>query len=263
MGGKTAIALGLLAGIAVGGALVGGFVALSPVPASPAAPATAGPTEVPSAAAPTEVPSAAASPSASVLPSASATPSDPPSAAPPASPDASASPASASPSSPPASPSGGPSTGPSAPAAALGIGQPAPALRLPKLGGGTLDIVDLRGRPVWVAFIASDCQPCVNQLSRMRGLEERYRNTGLRVLLVDVREDRATVSAFLETVGVTFPTALDAAGEAQAAWGAATLPAHVWVDGDGKVRDLAQGAVGPGRMARGLGSILPGETVTP
>jgi hypothetical protein len=41
------------------------------------------------------------------------------------------------------------------------------------------------------------------------------------------------------------------------------LPVHFWVDKDGIVRDGALGGLGPDVMATGLGSILPGVTVTP
>jgi hypothetical protein len=63
MGGKTAIALGLVAGIAAGSLMVGGLLTLTPVPepsATPTAPPVATPSAVPSAV-PSVVPSAPSS----------------------------------------------------------------------------------------------------------------------------------------------------------------------------------------------------------
>ena len=77
-------------------------------------------------------------------------------------------------------------------------------------------------------------------MERIRAFEERYRANGLRVLLVDVGQDEAAARALLEPLGVTFPTALDTDGDTGAAWGVTALPTHVWIDGDGIVRNAAR-----------------------
>jgi cytochrome c biogenesis protein CcmG, thiol:disulfide interchange protein DsbE len=91
----------------------------------------------------------------------------------------------------------------------------------------------------------------------------RYADTGLVVMAVDVREDAATVDAFMKGLGVTFPVGLDGEGTAQRAWGAYALPVHYWVDAEGVVRDGALGGIGADVMAAGLETILPGVDVTP
>jgi thiol-disulfide isomerase/thioredoxin len=143
------------------------------------------------------------------------------------------------------------------------VGEPAPALVLPKVGGGTIDLASLRGKPIWINFMATWCPPCIDEMPLMAGFAARYEATGLVVIAVDVREDQAAVAAFAKQVGVTFAVGLDGDGAAQAAWGAVALPVHFWIDRDGIVRDGALGGLGPDVMATGLGSILPGVTVTP
>jgi peroxiredoxin len=220
MGGKTAIALGLVAGIVAGGALVGAAIALAPSPAVPAV-ATAAPTTPPAS------------------PSGSPSPSIGPSAAPPASP------------------------GESSLAEAFGIGELAPPLELPLVGGETVNLHDYRGKPVWVDFMATRCPPCVDELPQMAGFLARYEDTGLVILAVDVEEDEATAQAFFQDLEISFPVALDTDGVARDAWGAVALPVHFWIDANGIVRDGALGGIGPDLMAQGLGEILPGVTVTP
>lgn len=228
MGGRKVIALGLVTGVVAGGLLVGGLVAFLPGP-GPAATATA-PTPTATA---TSMPPDAPSPSLV---------------------------ASASPAAPPT-----PTADPSATTAAqaFGVGEPAPPLVLPQVGGGTVDLASLRGKPVWVNFMATWCPPCIDELPLMRGFAVRYENTGLAVIAVDVREDEAAVAAFAKGLGVTFPVALDTDGAASSSWRVGPLPVHFWVDKDGIVRDGALGGIGPDVMATGLGSILPGVTVTP
>jgi cytochrome c biogenesis protein CcmG, thiol:disulfide interchange protein DsbE len=164
--------------------------------------------------------------------------------------------------------SGGPSASPGASAsgsALFGIGEPAPPLVVPQVGGGgvTIDLAALKGKPVWVNFMATWCPSCQDEFPLMNGFAARYAADGLVVLAIDVKEDEGTVAAFAESLGATFPLGLDSTGSAQADWDALALPVHFWVDADGIVRDAALGGIGPDIMASGLQSIMPGVTVTP
>lgn len=218
MGGKTAIAAGLLAGVAAGVLALAAILVLAPAPAAP------------------DVVTAA--------PAASRAPASP-------SPVASSSPTPV------------PSPSASGAGAAFGVGEPAPSLSVAQLGGGTIDLAALRGKPVWVNFMATWCPSCRDELPLMNGYAARYADAGLVVVAVDVREDESTADAFAKVVGVTFPVGLDVDGKAQQAWGAWALPVHFWVDKDGVVRYGALGGIGPDVMAEGLKTILPGVSVTP
>jgi thiol-disulfide isomerase/thioredoxin len=145
----------------------------------------------------------------------------------------------------------------------FGVGKPAPPLRVTRLDGGTLDLADLRGRPVWVAFTASWCPPCRDEYAAMESFALRYASTGLEVVTVHEKDDPAAVKALVDELGITFPVTLDPDGSAGRDWRAIALPIHFWVDADGVVRDGALGGVGPVAMAAGLQTILPGIDVTP
>ncbi len=164
--------------------------------------------------------------------------------------------------SPIAATSAGATTGSSL-AGAFHVGQKAPGLVLPLLGGGTFDLARQAGKPVWVNFMATWCPPCRDEFPVMAGFAARYQSTGLVVVAVDVKEDSASIASFVSETGATFRVALDADAAAQQAWGAVALPVHFWVDAGGIVRDGALGGIGPDTMARGLQTILPGTTVTP
>lgn len=143
------------------------------------------------------------------------------------------------------------------------VGQVAPALVVPQVGGGTIDLASLRGKAVWVNFMQTTCPECIDEFPRMNAFKARYEADGLVVLAVDIREDEGTVASFGERLGATFPLALDLDGAAQRAWGAFALPMHFWIDKDGVVRAGALGGIGPDVMASSLAKILPGVTVTP
>jgi peroxiredoxin len=143
------------------------------------------------------------------------------------------------------------------------IGQQAPVLAVPQVGGGTIDLGTLRGRPVWVIFLNTSCASCVQQMSLVNGYLSRYESSGLVVIGVDVRDEEGAVSNFAKRAAATFPFGLDLDGAAQREWEAASLPAHYWIDGNGVVRDAAPGAIATERMATGLRQVLPGIDVHP
>jgi peroxiredoxin len=145
----------------------------------------------------------------------------------------------------------------------LHVGAPAPVLVVPQVGGGMIDLAALRGRPVWLVFVATSCSACAQELSLMNGYAARYGSNGLVVLAIDVREEEGAVSNFANRVGATFPFGLDVEGGAQRDWEVVSLPTHFWVGADGVVQDAAQGAIGSERMAGGLRKILPGVDVRP
>ena len=169
-----------------------------------------------------------------------------PSPSPTATPTTSASPETASPS---LSPSPTTDTG-------FMIGQEAPPLAVPALGGATIDLAGLRGSPVWVNFMATWCPPCRDELPLMAAFAAEHADDGLVILLIDVQEAPATIEAFMDELGVSFEVGLDD-GAAQAEWGAYALPVHYWIDASGVIRDGALGAIGPDVMEAGLASILP------
>lgn len=226
MGPRFAIAAGLLAGVGVAAIVLIGLLALAP---EPAAPSTPGPSIATASGTPSGTPSAGASS---------------PSPAPPPSVSASASP----------SAEGG---------SAFHIGQPAPALVVPQVGGGSIDLAALKGKPVWVNFMATWCPPCQDEFPLMNGFATRYASTGLVVLAIDVREDEGTVASFARRLNAAFPLGLDTDGSAAQRWGAIALPVHFWIDAEGIVRDGAAGGIGADVMVHGLQAILPGVDVTP
>lgn len=242
---RLSIVAGLLAGVAVAGMVIGAILLLGPAPTAPVAAATPSPAPVVSASA-----SAIASPSAVASPSASASPSAGASGEPGASASASG------------APSGAASASPSA-ETLFHIGEPAPALKLPKVGGGTIDLADLNGSPVWVNFMSTNSPPSQEEFPLMSGFASRYADAGLVVVAVDVKEDEATVAAFANDLAAIFPIALDKDGSAAARWAANALPVHYWIDAEGIVRDAALGGIGSDIMARGVTTILPGVDVQP
>jgi len=227
MSSRLSILAGLLAGVLVAVVVLGGILYFAPEPGAAETPAPQPSIPI----GPSPSPSVAASPSA---PGASASPSS----------------------------SAVPSSGSSL-AGLFHVGEQAPALSVPQVGGGTIDLTNLRGKPVWVNFMATNCPPCLDEFPLMNGFAARYGDKGLVILAIDVKEEEGPVAAFSDQLSATFPLGLDLDGSAQQRWGALALPVHFWIDKDGIIRDGALGGIGPDIMARGLSAIMPGVNVTP
>src|SRR5205823_5414380 len=104
-------------------------------------------------------------------------------------------------------PSGSPTPSPSASSSAAGlfhIGEPAPALVVAKIGGGDLDLTSLRGKPVWLNFMATWCPSCRDELPLMNGYSARYGGDGLVVVAVDVKEAADLVGPYMTSLNVNF-----------------------------------------------------------
>ena len=222
---RLSIIAGLLAGVAAAALVIGGILVLAPEPGAAATPP------------PQPSVSLGPQPTPSPTPAATAAGSGEP------------------------SPSG--SAAPSRDAAAFHVGEPAPALVVPQVGGGVIDLANLKGRPVWVNFMGTYCPPCVDEFPIMSRFATRHSDDQLVVIAIDVKEDEGTVAAFAQRLGAAFPLGLDADGSAALRWDAMALPVHFWIDKDGVIRDGALGGIGPDIMARGLRTIMPGVDVQP
>ncbi len=233
--------LGVLAGLLVVVGSIGAFIASLPAPPQAAAPtpvAVGGSVSLPPTASP--APTSSVVPSASTLPTGSAAGGSPTPEVTPL-------------------PTPGESTD-----VGLAVGDTAPPLELEGLGGpdAAIDTKLLRGKPVWVNFMATYCPPCVDELPILQRVQDEQ-GESIAVLLVDVGEDEDTVQTFVDELNVTLPVGLDRDGRAVSDWRALALPIHLWLDGDGKIRAVVYGGGGPDILQEGLKTVLPEATIRP
>jgi len=114
---------------------------------------------------------------------------------------------------------------------------PAPALAGTLLSGGTLDLEDLRGKPVLVHFWASWCPICRAEDGSIHDLAQDY-----RVLTVATNSgDAQEITSYMEENNLEFPVLLDESGEMGNRWGVKGVPSSFVVDGAGEIRSVAVG----------------------
>jgi peroxiredoxin len=135
-------------------------------------------------------------------------------------------------------------------------GTAAPALRLPALDGGTLELARYRGRPVLVNFWATWCAPCVREFPLLRRSMEEHRADGLVVLGVLVNDSPEKARAFVREHGGAWPVGVDRGGRAVGAFKLIGLPESVFVRRDGTLASRVLGELTPTRLRAQLAPIL-------
>jgi thiol-disulfide isomerase/thioredoxin len=156
-----------------------------------------------------------------------------------------------------------PTSGPSLIVAGFHVGEAAPPLKVPQLGGGEIDLANLAGQPLWINFMATYSPTSHDEFALMNSFAERYADTSLVVIAIDVGEDESTTADFAVATNAHFPIGLDEDRAAQTAWDAPVLPVHFWIDKDGIIRAGSFGGLDGAAMAARLQLILPGVAVTP
>jgi thiol-disulfide isomerase/thioredoxin len=124
---------------------------------------------------------------------------------------------------------------------------------------GLPDLQAADGHFTWINLWAAWCVPCKQEIPLLRTWERRLANTGFRLAFVSLDDDNRQLDEFLknqppEGIKSTFWLR---EGKEREAWLTAAkvevdteLPAHLLVDGKGKIRCFIRGAVEPDDYAR-------------
>lgn len=135
------------------------------------------------------------------------------------------------------------------------IGSLAPNFTDPTSTGGTLSMVSLRGKPVYLNFFATWCPPCNDEAPGINALQKKYADRGLRVVGVDVQENAAKAQSFREKYHLVYPALVDS-GTLLDAYNINGLPVHVFIARTGIIKQIVVGEMLPSAIQAGIRSIL-------
>ncbi|UZR29751.1 TlpA disulfide reductase family protein [Methylococcus mesophilus] len=111
-----------------------------------------------------------------------------------------------------------------------------PALGFTTVKGQRVKLGDWRGRPVLLAFWASNCRSCLEEMPEFAALFRDYEERGLRMAAVAMPYDLPSrVLSLAGKEGWPFPVALDPLGELAGALRVELVPNCYLLDGDGAV----------------------------
>jgi thiol-disulfide isomerase/thioredoxin len=135
--------------------------------------------------------------------------------------------------------------------AALKLNETAPTFSLRDLQGKDFYLGDYagakkieRGNGVILSFFASWCTGCRNELPLVNSLVAELTGKGIKVVIVDVKEDADTIGAFLAELKVEKPVVLmDRYGTVGDEYQVRFLPTTFFIGAEGQVKDIIFGEI--------------------
>lgn len=127
---------------------------------------------------------------------------------------------------------------------------------LTALDGRTFQLRALRGQWVIINFWATWCGPCRAEMPYLQGVADAYPEH-VTLLGINLREDAATVGAFVDEVGITFPILLNPDDATLLWYSTRALPLTFVVAPDGAVALFQYGPLAPDEFDPWLASHLP------
>ncbi len=113
--------------------------------------------------------------------------------------------------------------------------RPAPDFALPDGSGKTVRLSDFRGKqPVYLDFWASWCIPCRKSFPWMNELQSRY--PGVKIIAVNLDEQREDADRFLSAVPARFAIAFDPKAAMARAYDVKVMPSSFLIDREGVLR---------------------------
>ena len=124
----------------------------------------------------------------------------------------------------------------------LDSGTLAPSFSLPDLSGKTINFKKDMGRgKTYLLFWSSSCVSCKEGMMVLEEVYKKSRGAGFSVVAVNVYQDRDTVSAFAEELGLSYPILLDTKGDVATTYEVFAIPVAYVIDPAGIVLDKFMG----------------------
>lgn len=138
------------------------------------------------------------------------------------------------------------------------VGATAPDFTTQRLDGATVQLSELRGKPVVLNFWATWCGPCQDEMPLLQQAVDRYGGAGLTVLAVNYQQTDANgIQAFLRKVGAKFPAVYDPNGQIAREYGVTVgLPVSIFIDRTGTVEFIQVGQMSDAALQQHLHAIL-------
>lgn len=123
------------------------------------------------------------------------------------------------------------------------VGKTAPDFAATTVDGDPIKLSDLRGRPVWLTFGASWCQPCRAENPDIQATYDKFTAKGVVVLAIFISEDGATVKDYATRVGLTYPKVADPNTKIASQYRILGIPSHFFIDRSGVLQQIKIGSL--------------------
>ena len=132
---------------------------------------------------------------------------------------------------------------------------PAPTLDEATLGGGTVDLARMRGRPVVINFFASWCAPCKAEGAAFADAADAYRGR-VQFVGVAIDDSRAGALSYTHHYNWTWPIVFDPHDHLVGPFGLIGKPTTFVLDADGRVAWKLQRELTQNELSTALDDVL-------
>jgi peroxiredoxin len=136
------------------------------------------------------------------------------------------------------------------------IGDNAPKFKLLGLDGKVHQLSDYKGKNVIVNFWGTYCGPCKAEMPAIQKQYDKWKNSNVEVLAVNMGESPITIHGFLDPLKTTFPVLLDEDFEIRKNYGVIQYPTTFFVKPNGKIAQINVGGMDEHYIQQSLSVML-------
>lgn len=135
------------------------------------------------------------------------------------------------------------------------VGAPAQDFTARTLDGKEVRLSDYKGRPVWLLFGATWCSSCRAEVADVEAAYQQAKDAGVEIISLYLSEDAGTVQEYTSGTGLSYLHVPDPRTDVASAYRVMGIPAHYFVDKEGKIASIDIGALDRSTMDEKLASI--------
>jgi peroxiredoxin len=121
----------------------------------------------------------------------------------------------------------------------------------------TVRLSDFEGKGVMLNFWATWCGPCEAEMPYMQELYPEYKEKGVEILAVSLDTTELVVDRFIDRYELTFPIPHDTTGEVTDLYKVGPMPSSFFINPDGEIEEVVEGALTLELLAGYLDDITP------
>jgi cytochrome c biogenesis protein CcmG/thiol:disulfide interchange protein DsbE len=135
------------------------------------------------------------------------------------------------------------------------VGALAPGFTEQTAAGKKLSLHSLAGKPIYLNFFATWCEPCNEEAPDINALQKQFAGSGLHVVGVDELESAKAAQQFIRKYHLVYPALVDE-GTLEDEYAVNGLPVHVFIDRSGVIRRIVRGQMSRTEIEAAIRSIL-------
>ena len=139
----------------------------------------------------------------------------------------------------------------------LAIGDLAPDFEVVDLDGNKHRLSDYKGEGIFLNFWGSWCPPCKTEMPFMENQSKEFKDKGVHILALNLKDTRLKAETFRDQYGLTFPIAQDKDESIRRAYNVIPLPTTVLIDPDGVIVDIITKGIDEKEIRQAMERIQP------